>query len=854
MNSILKKLLYPQLSYEEKKHKTGVKISYLIWWMILFAFMHATYADDIFSVDTADADTSPSAITDTIYYESDEIDYDFNANVLYLAGRAQVRYQNLTLQADTIIYTIDDNQFRASGKPQLIEGRDTTVGEYMVYNIETRRGRVKHATTRFDDAWFSGNQILMTEDNEIYVDEGDYTSCAHVENPDYYFYGRNIKIIPEDMIISRPVVLNIADAPVALLPYFIFPLERGRRSGWLTPVWGGQPGRGGYIDNLGYYYAPNDYVDFVFRSKIQEFNHLVLNAASQYALRYTLDGRISARYALDNDIDISSRIWALDYRHNQMLTPDGRTRLTGSGSLVSRSDFYQMFSEDSDEIEEQNLTANLSLSHSFQNINASANLVWNRRHNLSTDHIVEDLPSVDFRLPTRPLFSAESGTGRTDDEEVWYEKIYYSYNSRANVRRNAYGNDSLPGFIRPGMTQNFDLSAPQKLFNYITLNPTFSARLSSFYGAIDTTKLDSFYIYDTVSYTVDNLNEDSRYENYDTLDIQTNVFVNQWGDPETTYTFVKRSEPRTQYVRDTLDNVFKNVATWQTGITASTNIYGIFDFRLFNFTGLRHTVSPSIGYRFIPENELAYDFFDVGIPYDRARDRQQLFTLSLGNQFEGKREVLAGEEIREEKFHILSANLRTSYDFEAESRKWNNLNLNASTSYRSINARFNSEFWLYDADDRLSTPIPKEYSFTLSTGSIGLNGTLWDGDFNVLDSLYDSNSIDYKNAGPQSWRVSVTPAFSYTAKRALPGEPFIPEKQYTLNASAGINISRNWSIDWSGRYNFMTDQFVRNQFVIRADLECWEMYFSLRPESLNPGFHFRINIKKIPDIKWEHRG
>jgi len=34
-------------------------------------------------------------------------------------------------------------------------------------------------------------------------------------------------------------------------------------------------------------------------------------------------------------------------------------------------------------------------------------------------------------------------------------------------------------------------------------------------------------------------------------------------------------------------------------------------------------------------------------------------------------------------------------------------------------------------------------------------------------------------------------------------------------------------------------------------MECWEMRFSWRPEKINPGFSFVVNIKKIPDIKWE---
>ncbi len=807
--------------------------------------------------DTTVSDTSvlqktTPAVTDSVRYQSDIIEYDALQKEFYLIGDAQVRYLNIVLQADTIVYTTDSDQFRAKGRPRLIEGRDTTIGEYMVYNIRTRRGRVQHATTRFDDAWFSGGQVIKGEDTELYVDHGDYTSCAYVEKPHYMFVGEKIKVIPDDKIIGRPVVFTIADAPVAVLPYFIFPLDRSRRSGWLTPVWGGSPGRGGYVDNIGYYFAPSDYVDFLLSSKIQEFNYFVVNAQSQYSLRYILNGKISARYVLDEDILSSRQVWSVDYNHNQMLTPDGATRLSGRGSLVSQSDFYKQFSEDSDEIQEQNLTANMSLSHRFSKINASANMVWNRTHNLLTDRIQEDLPSVDFRLPSRPLFPA----AEDKEEPSWYNKIYYSYNARATVRRDVYGNDSLPGFIRPGVTNAFDLSSPQTIFRHFTINPTFSSRASTFYGAIDTTVIDSFFSYDTVQYETDNIANDNRYSTYEIERIDSSTFVDEYGDIDTTYIITKLSPPKTHYVRDTLDQ-FYTVGSWQAGVNASTNIYGLFPLRLFNLTGIRHTLTPTIGYHYIPEQELDKSFFSVGIPYTSARDRQQLIRVNMANQFQGRRLVKTGEDgsdTREEKFNILTAGLSTSYNFEEERRRWSDLNFNASTSYRFLNVRFNSNFWIYDESDQLSAPIAKDYTVRVSTGNLGVRGTLWDGDLLFLDSVNHHDPVKYANAGPQEWSISINPSFSYTNSRRTPGDPFVPSKQYNLNASAGIKFSRAWSLNWNGAYNFVTDQFVRNSFVIRADLECWEMSFSWRPEKLNPGYHFRVNLKKIPDIKWEQRG
>ena len=258
---------------------------------------------------------------------------------------------------------------------------------------------MRYASTHLDDGYFTGQRIIKSEKNELYVDQGDYTTCAHVDSPDFFFYGKNIKLIPNDKIISRPVVLNIGDAPVVVLPYFIFPIERNRRSGFLTPAWGGHPTSGGYIDNIGYYFAPNDYLDFTVRGRVSEFNDFVFEGSSKYALKYRLNGGLSTRYALN----LGERSqWAIDYFHDQSLTPDGLTKLYGKGSLTSDKTFYAENSEIDNELLNQNLTANLSLSHTFKNINASGNITWQRTHNLHTNLINEDLPSFSFRLPQPP--------------------------------------------------------------------------------------------------------------------------------------------------------------------------------------------------------------------------------------------------------------------------------------------------------------------------------------------------------------------------------------------------------------------------------------------------------------------
>jgi len=807
--------------------------------------------------------TQKNGITDTVYYSADGgyIDYDIENKRLTLIRNAIIRYQDITLSADTIIYMLDDGLVEASGKPQLVEKKDTTVGETMLYNIKTKRGRVKYASAHMDEAYFNGNKIVKTEGNQLYIDEGNYTTCAFLDTPDYYFYGRNVKVIPNDKVISRPVVLALSDAPVASLPFFIFPLERNRQSGLLTPIWGGHPESGGYLDNLGYYFVPNDYMDFTAWARIQEFRDFVLNGSARYALKYTLDGSITAKYATGGDFMQRSDEWSVDYYHDQKLTPDGNLTLAGSGSLVGTQTFYRSFSEDSAQLLNQTTKANLSLTKTMPSINGSANISWSRDQNLSTGAISENLPSVSFSLPSRaivPFTPRENLPANEKDEPAWYNNIFVSYSASGIQSHTVTPGDTGQSSLHSAITQSLGLTSPQKIFKYFTVSPYFNAQLSNFDSYMDTAAYDTARIADTV---FDTLTPAGLVAKTPAPRIVDTLFAQNLSTLKNDTTFVvvdsidtlRRPLFRT---RNGWDKAYD--ASWRTGVSLSTILYGLFPVKILNFEGLRHTFTPSISYNFVPTHNQRYKFLPI-VPYETGRDkRSQSVGISLANDFQGKlleKPTAGGDKPVEKKFEILSANLSTSYDFEATSRKFSDLLLSASTSYDLVRVSYNSDFWMYDENDRISMPLLRNYTLSISPAtSLGARGTLWEGDKIAADSLQVKNDLHYLHAGPQQWQASISPSYTFSQSRASPTTPFVTTRQYNLGTSASINFTRNWSLSWSSTYNFVANQFVDHDLHFVYDQECWEMRFDWRPSGYNPGYYFLINIKKIPEIKWEQRG
>ena len=70
-----------------------------------------------------------------------------------------------------------------------------------------------------------------------------------------------MKMIGKDKVVARPVILYIGDLPVFAVPYYVFPVRKGRHSGFLTFEIGNFERGERFIRNLGYYWAASEYWD-----------------------------------------------------------------------------------------------------------------------------------------------------------------------------------------------------------------------------------------------------------------------------------------------------------------------------------------------------------------------------------------------------------------------------------------------------------------------------------------------------------------------------------------------------------------------------------------------------------------
>jgi hypothetical protein len=203
------------------------------------------------------------------------------AQLLQRTGYTTTRYQSKDAQLNSI-----KHELKLSGKAPMSDTiylRDPSQGTAdllaqgrLEYDLRRHFGLVNQLSTssaQNGQTWYIyGHAAAVKGDTTgkghsiSYAEDASITSCD-LPDPHYHFQSSEVKIISKSLLVARPAVLYVADIPVLWLPFIFQDMRSGRRSGIIPPRFGvtdivrTSPDYVRSIDNLGYYFNINDYMD-----------------------------------------------------------------------------------------------------------------------------------------------------------------------------------------------------------------------------------------------------------------------------------------------------------------------------------------------------------------------------------------------------------------------------------------------------------------------------------------------------------------------------------------------------------------------------------------------------------------
>lgn len=391
--------------------------------------------------DTTQADT----LGEVVLYKAERIEYFVKKNEVFLIGKAEAEYQSTRVTADTLIFNTQTREIIARGSPVLYEGDQVIVGERMEYNLDSKKGVVTRGKTETEKGWFEGERTHLVEEGVLYIQDGTFTSCD-LEEPHTWFAANRLKVMKDNMVIAEPVLFYVRGVPTFALPFWFFPIKKGRHSGILTPKFGLQSADGAFVRNLSYYWVVNDYSDLTFTLDLFEKRGVQYTAEGLYIVMPFFSGKIRTSYL--DDLLIQRKRWRMNADHEQDLGQ--RMRLVGRADFESDENYDVNLDETRIVQLNRRLFSYLSLTKRWSIASMEGRLL--QEQDLDKKTKSQTLPFVNFNLNQFHPFSSPLVVGyRT------------SYTNLRNV-------DSLIT-LRQTVTNSIPLSAPFTLIGQINLVP-----------------------------------------------------------------------------------------------------------------------------------------------------------------------------------------------------------------------------------------------------------------------------------------------------------------------------------------------------------------------------------------------
>jgi lipopolysaccharide assembly outer membrane protein LptD (OstA) len=826
--------------------------------------------------------TSQEEVDTTISYSADDINFDVPTRITTLTGHARIRYKTMTLEAAWItvdwnndlmiaggtqdtIYTDSTNTIIDTivwvGKPVYTDAGDVMTGDHILYNYRTKKGRVLQGETKYLDGYYWGSRIKRVEDQTFFVGSGTFTTCEE-DKPHYHFRTKDMKMIVNDKVIARPIILYFGDVPVGIIPYGIFPNKRGRHSGMLIPYYGESASQGRFLKDVGYYFALSDYYDLTTSFDYYERYGFLGRGNFRYKVRYLLDGSIRGSFVRQHFENRKERRWDLAANHSQVIDP--WTQLAVNLQLVSDNAYYNETSTNLVDRLNKTIYSDATLTHSWPGTQSSMSVNFHHEQNLETNTFSQTIPQIFYRysqsrIISPPSVDASSAAGDTEQETKWYHNLYWSYSAQGLNKRQA--TNTTGDRWRSGARHSLNFNSPQGTLRYLTLTPSI--------------QLTEDWFAEWVEY-----------------------YWRPSGAPAQWDTVSENREG------------FRQRLLFSTSLAANTTLYGLFlnPFRV--GADFRHVMTPRVTLTYRPDfserrwgyygyvrtsdsTVYSWDRFTGNIIGSTPVGEQRTLGLSLDNLFQYKR-TTEDQVIRRDLFNL---SFSINYNFAAEEFPLSDL----STSFRtspvsgggigplksmSLDASFTHSPYQMINGTQIERYVWQDFSlshpdlFRLKQTDLGMSlrlsgggtrsavssspemsGILWQEPMELIqqtpppvEQTPSSPTGGLAQPSPTIWDALHIP-WDLTLSCHYSTNRLSDTRYFWLNGNVEFDLTTNWKIGYTTRVDLLSGDVTMAGLTIYRDLHCWEGRFIWNPPSsgLGQGYFLRISVKssQLRDVKFE---
>lgn len=782
--------------------------------------------------------------------KADNIRNDIPKKMTYLNKKAQVKYQDMLIEADYISIDWDKSLIFARGEldslgriktpAQATQAGKTYEYDQFTYNIKTRQAIAFNARTEESEGVIVAEKTKKYNDSVFFMRRGKYTTDEYFiakkdTVADYYLLAPNIKLIKgkeKSQVITGPIQLYIEEVPTPLImPFAILPFSDKRSAGILIPSFGEREDVGFFLNSLGYYQPIGEHFDLKILTDIYTKGSFNLRPEMNYKKNYRYSGNFSADIGttvrgIKGLSDYSkSKTYRIAWRHQQDTKANPFLTFSASVDVVSNK-FY-------------NNTVNNNYAFNQNNLNAQQN---------SSISVVKRFLTLPVTITGTSSYSQNFSTGLADLKlPVLNVAInqFYLFKPKTGTRQ--------------GLLENITVSTGLNFNNYVQTNE----------GELFTQAM-----WDKLQTGLKNniaLGTNSTIAKYFTFSLSANI-----DNALTTKALNRFYNPVTNIVEDTFTKKIAGYSSFSTSASLQTVLYGMLNFKKGSgIQAIRHMMTPQISFSYSPDfsapgfgyyknysndrGEITpYSIFDKGIIGSPNSSLQETLSFAINNTLEmkvkSKKDSTGVKKIK----IFESLNFNTGYNFAAPKYKWSifsfngqttifeKLNLNTSLAlepYKIIFAPGENQGIRTDNFGNFSIQgFNAQLSYPLSSEIFGGKEKVdlskkYSKKGEIRNENYYFDDDDYARF-TQPWTLNINAQYSYSKNLTRFGR-----KMASVGLDGSIKLTPFWNINGNLYYDVISKEIANTRIGFSRDQRSFTINFNWIPYGPYKVYDFFIGIK-----------
>lgn len=794
-------------------------------------------------------------VRDTLYENQTSIDeiirygardssyYDVQTKRLYLYGGAYVETQSMKMKSGVMMIDLSKNEVEATylmnaqGEtveyPEISEGNERLTCRRIRMNTQTKKAYIEALNVQQEELYFHMGEAKRYATEDIHLKKGRLTTCDQPE-PHYHFQLSRGVVVPDQRIVTGPINLWISGIPTPFgLPFAFIPQQKERNRGILFPEVVPSSPLGFGFQNLGYFIPINDRFQTSIYANLYSRGSWGLRNELDYAKRYGYTGKFSLGIQqFNNGFPSYSRNnkFTVSWSHNKQQKSNPLWQFNSNVNFISDNTAKNNPDPINPQYFNNSFNSDINLSRVFPGKPLTMGGKISMRQNSLAHNIAIIAPIFTMNMTRIFPFQKLIPLPRNEWGKA-VQRLGFTYNLEMQNKN------------------TFDDSLLQS-FNYNAIGSTFFNGLNQGIG-VQTT----LGIFKNALKITPNLNLGNKM-NFQQIDKNYSLSTNS---------------TKTDTLQKTgLANEFN------ASINATTVLYSYYRFIGKNKPVLRHLLTPTFGYRYVPklnnfvskaagpnQSIIVFSPFERSLYTAGNYSASSLLTFGINNSLELKiksdKDTVSGYR----KVRLLDQfSLNGTYDFLKDSMGLSDISMNFRVSpFPWMNFVANGTLSVYSWDQTTGKGM-KDFAWSKGQGlgrllNSGLNTTItltpkksrslieqkkeelgssWNADFTYF-ALHPEQVIYFDIP----WKINLSHVYSFAANtNKTPINSANWNIIQTLALNGDVSFTKRWNLATNVNLDVKTRKITNMNLSLNRNMHCWALSFYWTPIGGNKSFLLSI--------------